>query len=71
MTEEHQPASTKKQLEVDQGVNNFVITFSTINGSGSITANSIVLRSFYRLGIPSSGKNYFPSNIQANTQGFQ
>jgi 2-oxoglutarate/2-oxoacid ferredoxin oxidoreductase subunit alpha len=64
MTAEIQPASMNKQQKENQSVNNFVITFSTVNGSGSITANSIILRSFYRMGIPSSGKNYFPSNIQ-------
>lgn len=45
-------------------VNNFCITFSTINGSGSATANSIILRSLFLMGIPVSGKNIFPSNIQ-------
>ena len=64
MAAEKKKTSTNKQQAENQGVNNFVITFSTVNGSGSITANSIVLRSFYRMGIPSSGKNYFPSNIQ-------
>jgi 2-oxoglutarate ferredoxin oxidoreductase subunit alpha len=45
-------------------VNNFCITFSTINGSGSATANNTILRSLFRMGIPVSGKNIFPSNIQ-------
>lgn len=45
-------------------VNDFCITFSTINGSGSATANSILLRTLFRMGIPVSGKNIFPSNIQ-------
>ncbi|HOD05316.1 MAG TPA: 2-oxoacid:acceptor oxidoreductase family protein, partial [Anaerolineaceae bacterium] len=45
-------------------VNDFCITFSTINGSGSATANNILLRAFFRMGIPVSGKNIFPSNIQ-------
>jgi 2-oxoglutarate ferredoxin oxidoreductase subunit alpha len=45
-------------------VNNFCITFSTVNGSGSATANTILLRSFFRMGIPVTGKNIFPSNIQ-------
>jgi 2-oxoglutarate/2-oxoacid ferredoxin oxidoreductase subunit alpha len=45
-------------------VNDFVITFSTINGSGSATANNTVLRALFHMGIPVSGKNIFPSNIQ-------
>ncbi len=45
-------------------VNDFCLTFATINGSGSATANSILLRSLFRMGIPVSGKNIFPSNIQ-------
>ena len=44
--------------------NNFCITFSTINGSGSATANNTILRALFRMGIPVSGKNIFPSNIQ-------
>lgn len=45
-------------------VNNFCITFSTINGSGSATANVTLLRALFKMGIPVSGKNIFPSNIQ-------
>jgi len=45
-------------------VNNLCITFSTINGSGSATANSTLLKALFRMGIPVSGKNIFPSNIQ-------
>jgi 2-oxoglutarate ferredoxin oxidoreductase subunit alpha len=45
-------------------VNDFCITFSTINGSGSATANTTLLRALFRMGIPVSGKNIFPSNIQ-------
>lgn len=45
-------------------VNDFVITFSTVNGSGSATANNTLLRALFKMGIPVSGKNIFPSNIQ-------
>lgn len=44
--------------------NDFSITFSTINGSGSATANNILLKAIFKMGIPVSGKNIFPSNIQ-------
>ena len=47
-----------------QIVNDFCITFSTVNGSGSATANTTLMRAIYRMGIPVSGKNIFPSNIQ-------
>ncbi len=44
-------------------VNNFSMTVATINGSGSQSANNILMRSIFRMGIPVSGKNLFPSNI--------
>src|SRR5512136_2403380 len=45
-------------------VNDFSITIATINGSGSQTANVTLLRALFKMGIPISGKNLFPSNIQ-------
>jgi len=47
-----------------KNINDFCITFSTINGSGSATANTTLMRALFRMGIPVSGKNIFPSNIQ-------
>lgn len=44
--------------------NDFCITFSTVNGSGSATANITLMRALFHMGIPVSGKNIFPSNIQ-------
>jgi len=44
-------------------VNDFSIQVATVNGSGSQTANLILLRTIFRLGVPVSGKNMFPSNI--------
>ncbi len=44
--------------------NDFSITVGTVNGSGSSTANNTILRALFRMGIPVSGKNLFPSNIQ-------
>jgi 2-oxoglutarate ferredoxin oxidoreductase subunit alpha len=43
--------------------NDFSIQIATVNGSGSQSANSILLRSIFNMGIPVSGKNLFPSNI--------
>ncbi|NLF78576.1 MAG: 2-oxoacid:acceptor oxidoreductase subunit alpha [Chloroflexi bacterium] len=45
-------------------VNDFQIMIATVNGSGSQTANTAILRALFRMGIPVSGKNIFPSNIQ-------
>lgn len=45
-------------------VNDFSIVVGTANGSGSQTSNSTILRALFRMGIPVSGKNLFPSNIQ-------
>ena len=44
-------------------VNDFSIQVATVNGSGSQTANLVLLRSLFQMGIPVSGKNLFPSNI--------
>jgi 2-oxoglutarate ferredoxin oxidoreductase subunit alpha len=45
-------------------VNDFQIMIATVNGSGSQTANTAILRAIFRMGVPVSGKNIFPSNIQ-------
>ncbi len=44
-------------------VNDFSIQVATVNGSGSQTANLVLLRSLFQMGVPVSGKNLFPSNI--------
>src|SRR5210317_572673 len=44
--------------------NDFVIRFSNINGSGSASANNLFAKAVFRLGVPVSPKNIFPSNIQ-------
>jgi len=60
-------------------INDFSIQVATVNGSGSQTANLVLLRSIFQMGIPVSGKNMFPSNIaglptwytvRANKDGF-
>ena len=45
-------------------VNEFCMAICTVNGSGSATANNILYRTLFHLGIPTSGKNIFPSNIK-------
>src|SRR5215207_3507601 len=49
---------------MDKVINDFSITVGTKNGSGSSTANNTILRAIFKMGIPVSGKNLFPSNIQ-------
>src|SRR5579871_5286361 len=48
---------------VKQIVNDFSIQVATVNGSGSQSANNVLLRSIFGMGVPVSGKNLFPSNI--------
>ncbi len=45
-------------------VNDFAIRFATVNGTGSASANNLLLKAIFRMGVPVSGKNLFPSNIQ-------
>jgi len=47
-----------------QGVNDFVIRFANVNGSGSASANLLFARSILRMGAPIAPRNIFPSNIQ-------
>ncbi len=53
------PAKKGKQV-----INDFSMTVATMNGSGSQTSNLTLLRALFKMGIPVSGKNLFPSNIQ-------
>jgi 2-oxoglutarate/2-oxoacid ferredoxin oxidoreductase subunit alpha len=56
--QEHQTSSGRQRV-----VNDFSIQVATVNGSGSQTANLVLLRSILLMGVPVSGKNMFPSNI--------
>jgi 2-oxoglutarate ferredoxin oxidoreductase subunit alpha len=51
-------------MAASKTINDFSITIATVNGSGSQTANVTLLRALFKMGIPVSGKNLFPSNIQ-------
>ncbi|MBK6598786.1 MAG: 2-oxoacid:acceptor oxidoreductase subunit alpha [Proteobacteria bacterium] len=44
--------------------NDFALKIATVNGTGSASANTLLMKSIFRSGIPVMGKNYFPSNIQ-------
>jgi 2-oxoglutarate ferredoxin oxidoreductase subunit alpha len=56
--EEDQRNDTKELI-----INDFSIQVATVNGSGSQSSNSVLMRSIFQMGIPVSGKNLFPSNI--------
>ncbi len=47
-----------------KGVNDFVVKFANVNGTGSASANHLFAKSIFRMGIPVSPRNIFPSNIQ-------
>ena len=49
---------------LDPVVNDFVVKFANVNGSGSASANSMFAKAIFRMGIPVSPRNIFPSNIQ-------
>ena len=56
---EERPATST----VTPPVNDFSIQIATVNGSGSQTANLVLLRAIFQMGVPVSAKNMFPSNI--------
>ncbi len=45
-------------------LNDFVVKVATVNGTGSASANTLLMKAIFRMGVPVVGKNYFPSNIQ-------
>src|SRR6476469_10970511 len=45
-------------------INDFAFKIGTVNGTGSASANGLLMQVIFRMGIPVSGKNLFPSNIQ-------
>lgn len=59
-----QPQSAAAKPKQAPLINDIVIKIATVNGSGSQSANLILMRSIFEMGIPVSAKNLFPSNIQ-------
>lgn len=53
----------RKDAQKERAVNDFSIQVATVNGSGSQSSNNVLMRSIFKMGIPVSGKNLFPSNI--------
>ena len=52
------------RVEGLQRVNDFVVKFANVNGSGSASANSLFAKAVLRMGVASTPRNIFPSNIQ-------
>src|SRR3982751_360339 len=50
--------------QFESRVNDFAFKIGTVNGTGSASANSLLMQAIFRMGIPVTGKNVFPSNIQ-------
>jgi 2-oxoglutarate ferredoxin oxidoreductase subunit alpha len=53
----------EQESQPEPVVNDFSIQIATVNGSGSQSSNNVLMRSIFRMGVPVSGKNLFPSNI--------
>ncbi len=62
-TIEVSPTSSRPDAPIKRVTNDFTIQVATVNGSGSQTANTVLMRALFQMGIPVSGKNLFPSNI--------
>ena len=62
-TLEVSPAEAPSGQRPGPVINDFSIQVATVNGSGSQTANNVLMRTIFQMGIPVSGKNMFPSNI--------
>src|SRR5690242_12623051 len=56
-------ADQNSRVPLTAVTNDFTIHVATVNGSGSQTANTTLLRAIFQMGVPVSGKNLFPSNI--------
>src|SRR6476469_2146745 len=57
-------SGTSKGAPVDVRTNDFALKLANVNGTGSASANGLLMQAIFRMGIPVSGKNLFPSNIQ-------
>jgi 2-oxoglutarate ferredoxin oxidoreductase subunit alpha len=64
-------SDTKLKIPAITAVNDFVVKFANVNGSGSASANALFAKSVLRMGIPASSRNIFPSNIQGLPTWFE
>ena len=60
----HTHVDTRMKVVTPVAVNDFAIKLANVNGTGSASANGLLMQAIFRMGIPVSGKNLFPSNIQ-------
>ena len=61
---ESEGRGSESAMPVLKGTNDLVIRFANVNGTGSASANNMFAKAVYRMGVPVSPKNIFPSNIQ-------
>jgi len=64
ITRENQEGGMRPGVKQIEAVNDFVIKFANVNGSGSASANELFAKAILRMGVPVSPRNIFPSNIQ-------
>jgi len=64
-------SDTKLKIPAITAVNDFVVKFANVNGSGSASANALFAKGILRMGIPVSSRNIFPSNIQGLPTWFE
>src|ERR1044071_4596521 len=62
-TTEIGPRESTERTDRKPVVNDWSLQVATVNGSGSQSANTVLLRTIFQMGVPVSGKNLFPSNI--------
>ena len=55
----------------ESGLNDFVIKFGNVNGTGSASANALLMKAIFRMGVPVNAKNSFPSNVQGMPTWFE
>jgi 2-oxoglutarate/2-oxoacid ferredoxin oxidoreductase subunit alpha len=60
---QQEPSAVMERRAGEPIVNDFSLQVATVNGSGSQSANKILMRTIFQMGVPVSGKNLFPSNI--------
>src|SRR6476620_4105250 len=64
MTLAYEPPRVDSAADAPSRVNDFAFKIASVNGTGSSSANDLIKKAIFRMGIPVSGKNLFPSNIQ-------
>jgi len=65
------PSDTMTAVPAITAVNDFVVKFANVNGSGSASANGLFAKAILRMGVPASSRNIFPSNIQGLPTWFE